>query len=407
MLALLVAVLLGVLFGYITGMIPGFHANNVALIAIWAAAVLELDPLLMSVVLVSTGTTHAIVDFIPSIFLGAPSEGTALAVAPGHRMLMSGRGFEALALSVVGGVFGIVLVLLGFVFLRAFSGAAYSFTSSYLGVILVAVSAIMILIEKRMVIALGIFLLSGLYGLLSLNSPINQSVVLLPVLSGLFGASTLILSYSNAPSIPKQAIKTNIPIKEAMHGGVVGFFGGILAGFLPGVGTSQSAIIVQRLTGMRGARKFIIVLGAIGAADVLLSLLALQFIGRARSGIAAAVERLYSGFAMGETYLFLGVGLLAAGLAAVAALKTGAAFARGAAVRDTKKVSGVIFVFLLLLCAMFTGCLGVVVFFTGCAIGVLPHVLKTKKSLLISCLLLPTMLYFTGTDRVVLVTLGI
>ena len=407
MLDLLAAVLLGVLLGYFSGMVPGFHANNVALIALWAAAAFEFDPLLMSVILVSTGTTHAIVDFIPSIFLGAPSEGTALAVSPGHRMLMLGRGFEALALSVVGGLFGVVMVLLGFVFLRTFSGAAYSFISSYLGAILVVVSCIMILVEKRKILALCIFLLSGFYGLLSLNSPVNQQFVLLPVLSGLFGASTLALSYSNAPSVPKQAIKTNIPLKEAIHGGIVGFFGGILAGFLPGVGTSQSAIIVQRITRMRGARKFIIVLGAIGAADVILSLLALQFIGRTRSGIAAAVERLYSGFAMGETYLFLGVGLLASGLAAFAALKTGVVFAKGAAMRDTKKVSGIIFVFLLLLCAMFTGCLGVVVFFTGCAIGVLPHVLKTKKSLLISCLLLPTMLYFTGADRVVLATLGI
>jgi len=114
-LALIGAVLgmtfLGVGAGTLTGLAPGIHVNNVAALvlatrAAWGSliALLAAGPspeetsLLLSVFLVAATVAHAVLDFVPSVFLGAPSEevGTLL---PGHRMLLSGDGATAVALA--------------------------------------------------------------------------------------------------------------------------------------------------------------------------------------------------------------------------------------------------------------------------------------------------------------------
>ncbi|MDP3065250.1 MAG: tripartite tricarboxylate transporter permease [Methanobacteriaceae archaeon] len=52
---------------------------------------------------------HALLEFIPSMFLGVPEEGTMLSVMPGHHMLLQGREKEKIRLVALGG-FGSILV---------------------------------------------------------------------------------------------------------------------------------------------------------------------------------------------------------------------------------------------------------------------------------------------------------
>lgn len=395
---------LGAIIGFAAGIVPGFHANNIALLALWVAGSesIGIGPLPISVIVVSAGVAHAFSSFIPSIFLGAPSEETALTVSPGHRMLLLGKGFHSLVLCVSGGLFGVVAVLVSFFLLKEYVLPSYELVKQYLGTLLVLVSGAMIFMEKRKSWALLIFALSGAYGIVSLNSGINERYVLLPVLAGLFGASTLIVSCHRPPKIPVQSLNASVRAKDAVHGAFAGFLGGALAGFLPGVGASQSALIAQRVCGIKGTKKFMVAIGAIGASDVLLSVFALALIGRTRSGIAAAAETLLGNIGFPETLLFLGAGLLAAGAAAVATIKAGRVFAKNASLHETRRTSVLVLMLLLTLCALFTGILGVFVFLVGATIGILPQATGTKKSILMACLLVPTTLYFTGTDMYLL-----
>ncbi len=124
-LPLLLAVLyfsfLGTGLGSLTGLTPGVHVNTLALILVSscplllplleeAAAALgtvrEAAPLLMVTVIVSAAVAHSFLDFLPSIFLGAPEEGTALSTLPGHRLLLSGKGLDAVLCSAYGGLVG-------------------------------------------------------------------------------------------------------------------------------------------------------------------------------------------------------------------------------------------------------------------------------------------------------------
>ncbi|MDP2908814.1 MAG: tripartite tricarboxylate transporter permease, partial [Nanoarchaeota archaeon] len=101
---ILLAILVGCFFGIFTGLIPGVHINLVSLIVVTAAPVLlqYTSPVVLAVVIISMAITHTFLDNIPSIFLGAPEDDTVLSVLPGHRLLLQGKGFEAVMLTVFG-----------------------------------------------------------------------------------------------------------------------------------------------------------------------------------------------------------------------------------------------------------------------------------------------------------------
>ena len=82
---LIASFVFGVGLGCLTGLIPGFHVNNVALIA------LSLSPVAVGIgipldavagIIVACGTVHTFLNYIPSALVGAPDDNMALALLP-------------------------------------------------------------------------------------------------------------------------------------------------------------------------------------------------------------------------------------------------------------------------------------------------------------------------------------
>ena len=97
---ILLAVLIGCGFGIITGLIPGIHVNLVSMMLISMSGYLLgfTQPIVLGVFIIALAVTHTFLDSIPSIFLGAPDADMALNVLPGHKMLLEGKGYEAVKL---------------------------------------------------------------------------------------------------------------------------------------------------------------------------------------------------------------------------------------------------------------------------------------------------------------------
>ena len=57
-------------------------------------------------------TVHALTEFVPSMLLGVPQEGTATSILPGHRMVLQGRSKEVIRIVAVGGFGAIVITIL-------------------------------------------------------------------------------------------------------------------------------------------------------------------------------------------------------------------------------------------------------------------------------------------------------
>src|SRR2546425_9234168 len=162
--AVAVFTLLGVAAGVVTGLAPGLHVNNVALLllasrgafeglvlAVFPSAGLEELIAILSSFVMGTVIGHSFLDFVPSVYLGAPEEKTALSVLPGHRLLLAGEGHVAVRLAARGAIAGVVASVLLLLPLRLFLGSpidAYERARGIIAFVLLGIAAVLILSEK-------------------------------------------------------------------------------------------------------------------------------------------------------------------------------------------------------------------------------------------------------------------
>jgi putative membrane protein len=340
--------------------------------------------------------THTFVDFIPSILLGAPDEGSVLSVLPGHRLLLRGRAYEAIRLTAIGGL-GSVLICLallpsGLVLLPYL----YPLVRSHLALLLGFVLLILVAGERtweRRLSSLLILALSGILGLLVLRGDLlPASRALFPTLTGLFGISTLLTSLRGRAAIPPQVSD----VEEVAYGrGVLlGSFAGLLTGLLPSLSSSQSAVLLQRAFRGEGEKEFLIALGGVNTADAIYALLALYLIGNPRSGASIAVGTLLERLTFLDLLFTVSVFLVAAPLALLITLTLARWAVAGVPTLEYRSLTLTLLLFLSLLTLLLTGPVGLLILITGGAIGTMTPFLGVKRSHCMAVLILPTLLYF-------------
>ena len=292
---ILFPVFLGVILGTVAGIVPGMHVNT--LIPFLFMVFSNMDVTELAVLIVSTAMSEIFMNIIPSTFLGAPDTETALSVLPAHRLLFSGKGYEAVVITILSSLFSLLLtVLLVFLFYPFFV-PLYTVTRPYLHFLLLTVIFFMIYSEKDLsssIKALVVISLSGLFGTIVLNSKISTSNVLFPVLTGMFGMSGLLFSVSQNSTLPEQdyRIRTEINTFEFVKSVFLGSLAGIAIGFLPAIGISEAATMVRYLTKLDGERGFLATLGGINMGNEVFSLISLYLVGNPRSGASVAIGSL-------------------------------------------------------------------------------------------------------------------
>ncbi|MBW2999896.1 tripartite tricarboxylate transporter permease [Candidatus Woesearchaeota archaeon] len=394
---ILIAVSLGIFAGIFTGLIPGIHINLIAVLLLSASPFLLrfTNPLVLCIFIVAMAVTHTFLDFIPSIFLGAPESASALGVLPGHRYLLKGFGLMAVKLTLIGSFGALLLSIAIFPLLIPFVGFIYPLLKDYIGYMLVAVVIFMVLRDRKKLWALGIFLLSGCLGLIVFNIP-NFSDPLFPMLSGLFGISTLIISLSQNEKIPKQKISQEVKVKKKimLKALLSGEFSGFITAIMPGLGAATAAVISMQITRKLGDHGFMILLGSINTVNFVLSMATLYVLDKARNGAVIAVQKL-----IGETGIYVIIAFLCAALLAGCAgvylgLKIGKAFSSLISKVNYKKLVISIIVLITLLVIVMTGPLGLLVLLVSTAVGIIPAEVKVTRTHSMGCLLLPVIMYF-------------
>ncbi|MEA3229312.1 MAG: tripartite tricarboxylate transporter permease [archaeon] len=387
----------GIIAGTITGLTPGLHINTIAILALGFYRANEISPVLLSTFIIAMSTTHSFIDFIPSIFFGAPDPATALTVLPTHDMLFKGKGYHALALSVIGGLFGMMMLIAFLASIASLVTPAYTAIKPYIPYILITAVVFIILKSKKITRTLFLFILSGFLGMVALNaSMINANYIMFPLFAGLFGISNIIMSFSNASKVPKQKTEIKIQLNGTVKSSFLGFAGGLVAGIIPGLGSSQSAMLVQYIGKAKGAKSFIIAVGTIGTIDIILSFLAIYLIGKARSGVAISVEKMMSSITPETLQIFIGTAFFSAGIAAILTLKIGK-FATGIIEKiDYKKINICIIFFLAAMTITFTGFCGLLLLITSTSLGIYTQLIGVRRSMLMGCLIIPTIIFFLG-----------
>jgi putative membrane protein len=148
---ILIAVLLGCFFGIFTGLIPGVHINLISLLLLSISGLLLniTSPMIIAILIISMAITHTFLDTIPSIFLGAPDSDTALSVLPGHSMLLEGKGYEAVMLTLIGSFFALILAIILSPLIGIIIKIIYPYLEKFMALILISASCFLIFREKK------------------------------------------------------------------------------------------------------------------------------------------------------------------------------------------------------------------------------------------------------------------
>jgi putative membrane protein len=381
-------------FRFLTGLAPGIHINLVALVLLIASPFLlqYTAPLVLAVFIVSMSITHCFLDFITGIFLGAPEESTALSVLPGHRLLLQGRGYEAVKLTTMGCYVGLILLILIVPLSVIFLPVIYNYIRLAIPFILIAASLFLVIKEEKKFLAFFIFMLSGCLGIAVLNLHVIKQP-LFPLLTGLFGTSMLITSISQKTSIPKQKItseKITVGAKTIFAGTISSF----LCSFLPGLGASQAAILGDEMTGKNSEKNFLILLGIISILVTALNFAALYIINKPRSGTAIIVGRLLQDISLQHLAIFCTAMIVAGSVAVFLALFFAKVFAKHLPKINYSTLSLIILIFLVVLSVNISGWLSLLVLIVSTCLGIVTIAFGIKKMHLMGCLIVPVILYF-------------
>lgn len=394
-LEILFAIFLGILAGMITGLIPGIHINFVATI-LFINSIFFLNfttPLVLAIFIISMTIMHTFIDFVPSIFLGAPNEDTILSALPGHRMLFEGKGYEAVRLTALGCFLGIIIACLITPLLVFLSPLFYPVLESIMALILIFLSLVLIFTEKKWISALFVFILSGVLGIGTLNFSLLKQP-LFPLFTGLFATSLLSISFMQNVKIPHQKItKTKTSKREIVKIAGVSIFSSSLVSFLPGVGSAQAAVIASVFKKIK-EKSFLVLLGAINTIVVILSFVALYAIKKPRSGVAVFVGKFLPDITFGQLWILLLVALFVGIFAFFISLFFAKRFARTIKKINYKWLCFIVLFFLIVLTPIISGWWGLLILATATALGIFCSLIGIKKIFLMGSLLLPVIIYY-------------
>jgi len=391
LLEILTSILIGVLAGAFTGLVPGIHINlvGVFLVSLSTSLLKNISPLYLIVFIASMAISHTFIDFIPSIFLGCPDTETQLSILPGHEMLKEGNGYEAVRLTSKGGLYAVFILLILAFPVAFFVSKIYNGLHSIMLWILLGVSFLLVFQEKKKFTALFVFVISGILGLCVLNSNIKEP--LLPLFTGLFGSSLLLTSIKDKIKIPEQNItEPNCKMFKPILGSVIA---SPICGFLPGLGSGQAAVLANAIfkTDKKG---FLVLVGATNVLVMGLSFVSLYAISKTRTGAAAAIKEIIRILSWKALILLLIAILISGIISFFSAKKLTLFFSKKVHKVDYSRLSIIILIFLAVIVIIFSGFSGFLVLVVSTLMGIYCNGLPVKKTHMMGCLLIPTILYY-------------
>ncbi|OLZ41157.1 hypothetical protein A6E15_09230 [Natrinema saccharevitans] len=390
-------VLAGSLLGCCSGLVPGLHANNFAFLLAGVVPSVPGPPLFVGCAMLAAGVVHTFLNAVPAMALGVPDAEMAVTALPGHRLVLEGRGYEAIRLSALGSLLAVLAAVPLALPVTAVVTAAYPTVRTHLSLVLAMVAVALIASEptrRGRIGGLVSFALATALGAVALNlspdAPLEAGGTLAPLFAGLFGAPVLIDAVRGG-GVPRQE-GTTVTTSRRFVGAtaVAGALAGAVVGYLPGISAAIAAVAVLAVV-PNGAsdRGYVVATSGVDTSNTIFALFALVAIGQPRTGVLVAFE----GTAAPLELPILLAAVVLAGLGGfVAVIVLGDAYLDAVGQLSYWKISVAVLAALLALSYLFTGILGIAIFAVATAIGMVPVRVRCRRVHLMGVLIGPLML---------------
>jgi putative membrane protein len=383
----------GIALGTVSGLTPGIHANTFALLLAGLAPAIPAPARYVAVAMLAAGTIHTFLDVVPALALGVPDPAMAASALPGHRLVLSGQGREALRLSALGSGLAVAFALALAIPVTRLMRSVYPALRSQMPVVLLGVAGLLVVTESTWRTRAGAccsLAASGLLGVVALDLPagglVDAGGMLAPIFAGLFGVPVL-LDALTGEGVPEQAEPTVTTSRRAVVGfALVGTLAGAGVGYLPGVSSAVAATMALLVVPEGGPRGFVVTTSGVNTANSMFALFALVALGTPRTGVLVAIDR--TGVPL-DVPLLVGSVVVAAGVGFVLVVTLGDRYLRWVGSLDYTRLSLSVLCLLVAVVAILTGPLGVGVLGLASVVGRVPIALGGRRANLMGVLLVP------------------
>src|SRR3989344_3756708 len=349
----LIALFAGILIGTFTGLAPGIHINLVAALLLTLTAtpfISSISPLALAIGIASLAVTHTIIDFIPSIYLGAPNEETVLSVLPGHALLKEGNGHEALLISVYGALFATVLAVL--------------------------LSAPLIFLVPK------------------ISAPLLRIIPFL-----LIALITYMAVREKKPVSPPQKRckwkEAFPPIADLKKTAVSAVCIAPPCSFLPAIGSGYASLIAAEVSDY-SQRGFLFLNGTMTMITMIWSFVIVYAIQKARTGAAATILEILQQIQTWQIVLILAASIIESFIAAALAIALSRQCAALIGKINYQLLSYAIIALIIIVVISITRASGLVILMTSTALGSYALQSGVKRTHLMACLIIPSIFYYLG-----------
>jgi Predicted membrane protein len=330
---------------------------------------------------------------VPSLAIGVPDPALAPSALPGHRLVLQGRGREALRLSAMGSLLAVALAVPLAIPVTLAMERAYPIITANLSLVLGTVSVLLVVTERTMAARFGgavALLASGALGVLTLDVPaggvLPAGSMLAPLFAGLFGAPILIEAISGEGVPPQGDARVTVGRGVVLSVGAVGTLAGALVGYIPAISSAIAAAAALVVLPHRGPRAFIVATSGVNTANTVFALFALVALGSPRTGVLVAVDRV--GVPLNLPVLLASVGIAAAA-GFLLVLVVGDRYLAVVGAVDNVVVSLGVLAFLCVLVVALTGPVGLAVFGVSTVVGLVPAQFGARRMTCMGVLLVP------------------
>ncbi|SFR94268.1 putative membrane protein [Halomicrobium zhouii] len=391
--AVLVAILAGVALGTASGLTPGLHANTFALGLAAVASSVPGPPTLVGATMLAAGTTHTFLDVVPALALGVPDPAMAASALPGHRLVIAGRGREAIRLSALGSGLAVVFAVPLAIPVTLAMQRAYPTIRAHLSLLLAGVAVLLVVTERTPSGKVGATLTlvaSAALGFVTLDltpqAPLPVGGMLAPLFAGLFGAPVLIESLGGGGVPPQDDATLAFSRRDVGALALLGTGAGAIVGYIPGVSAAIASAAALGVLSGSGPRAFVVTTSGVNTATAIFALFALVALGSPRTGVLVAVES--AGIPIDLPVLLASVGF-AAVVAAVLVPVLGDRYLDWARRANQNRLAIGILSLLVALSFLFAGFVGIGAFGVATVVGSIPARFGAKRANCMGVLLGP------------------
>jgi len=386
---------LGGICGIFTGLLPGIHPNTIIPISFVFFPLIPTNS--FASFLIGMVITHYFINYIPSAFIGAPDDETAVSVIPLHNLTKNGEGYEGIILCGIGGFLGIIFSIC-FLFLILFLNydlnGLYILFKPFIPFVLLLLIVITVIFSGNKIWSSIIIVLSGMLGFVVLYDKPPIENILTPIFTGMF-AIPLLIENLKTSKLTHQII--TFPEFDLSHlkSAIAGTVGGFFRIFLPAIGGASINFFLSKIIKENDIKNFLVSQGSITLSNEVFSVLALLLIGKGRSGTAIAMKDLN----INLNYDIAIYMLIIAGFGFFALCFVAKYFLRYLNRVDYGKIS----FYLLIFCSVVIFILGtfsnhliyyLIVYVVSVFLGILCIKTKVNMSYMMCVLVLPTVLYY-------------